>query len=149
VFDLSSVQEVAWARAPSPASLGSTLHYALLSGPDGKRYPFIAPASQYLGTKGYWDYLCLFDPARLASPDPACGAGFKSASLALPANALPPLWYRHAGGWVEDIDADGWEDIHLPFATGYILSISGRTAQRIATTQFDVASQTEPNSLQY
>jgi hypothetical protein len=64
-------------------------------------------------------------------------------------NALKASGFRHAGGWIEDVDGDGWGDINLPYMMGYILTLSGKTGRQIGLSHFDVAAQLEPNSPPY
>jgi hypothetical protein len=108
----------------------------------GKTYPGIKP----------WNFLCIFDPDYIAKPDPSCYSGFKHYSTDFVTrdgqNALKASGFRHAGGWVEDVDGDGWGDINLPYLR-YILTLSGRTGKQIGLSHFDVAAQSEPNSPPY
>jgi len=56
---------------------------------------------------------------------------------------------RHNGGFLADINGDGWEDIHLPFLMGVILSVDSNSGNQIAVSQFDAASSTEPESAKW
>ena len=151
IFDLNGRGLVAQIAPPKSDSAknfkGYSAHdtyFGIVQGPAGKRYPFLAPGMRYLNIP-HWDYLCIFDPAALAKPDPACGRGSKRDSATFPgADKLAGV--RHDGGWLEDVDGDGWQDINLPFLNGYILTISGRTGRQLALLHFDVAAHSEPNS---
>ena len=113
----------------------------------------MAPGSHYLAgfndlskkSSVAWDRLCIFDPAYIANPGNSCDTGFKPYSATF-ADAATLAGFRHDGGWVEDIDHDGWSDIHLPFL-GYILSISGKTGKRLGLAHFDVAATERPPGL--
>jgi hypothetical protein len=149
------------AEAAAPAGYGAeTVWFAYIRDPAGRRRPFIAPGAHYLTphrnpTGAYqaseWNYLCLFNPAALARPDATCGTGFTAYSTHFATPQGPDAaisGFRHGGGWVEDVDGDGWDDINLPFLQ-YILTLSGRTGRPLALAHFDVAAQSEPRSPPY
>jgi hypothetical protein len=123
-----------------------TTYFALARGPGGRRYPFLAPGWHYVRPSDppHWDFLCFFDPAAIASPDPACATGFRRYQATF-AGYQTESGFRHNGGWLDDVDGDGWDDLHLPYLK-YILSVSGRTGAQIALSSFDVAAQSEPGS---
>ncbi len=136
VFDLNGPGQKAWVAPPRANSAQhfegysvNDTYFAVLAAPGGKRYPFLAPGQRYLNLP-HWDFLCLFDPTKIAQPDPACGTGFRKVSATF-ANADKLSGFRHNGGWLEDVDGDGWQDINLPFLR-YILVISGRTGEQLA-----------------
>ena len=137
VYNLNSSALVGWLTAPSPAYSIHNAYFGLVRGPNGLRYPFLAPGGKYVGA-GDWQGLCLFDAAKISAPDPACYTGFKSYALTFPAGS-----YRHNGGWLSDVDRDGWDDINLPFLKT-VLTISGRTGQQLASSTFNVSAQSEP-----
>jgi hypothetical protein len=147
VFDLNGPGQKAWVSPPRPNpgqhfegySVSDT-YFAVLAAPSGKRYPFLAPGRRYLNLP-HWDFLCLFDPAKIAQPDPACGTGFRKVSASFP-NADKLSGFRHDGGWLEDVDGDGWQDINLPFLR-YILVISGRTGDQLALLHPEIAQHAE------
>lgn len=138
---------VAWVDAPSDYTLYDT-YFSKVNGPSKTSFPFIAPGQRYL-SKPHWGFLCQFDPAAISNPDPACGTGFRSVSIeftnSLGQSALVASSFRHNGGWVDDLNGDGIDEINLPFLF-YILSIDGRTGARVALSTFDVARNSEPNS---
>jgi hypothetical protein len=142
---------VAFASASNQEAAFFNTYYGALRGPDGKRYPFVLPGAGYIhpasgqtpSTLG-----CVFDPSKIGKPDPACYTGFRAVETAFAqadvggfANAS--YTYRHNGGWLQDLDGDGWEDIHLPYLW-VTRTLSGRTGQPIVTTTFDVAAGIAP-----
>jgi hypothetical protein len=150
VVDINGPGAVAYVAAPPYRSLYDTW-YALVRGPGDLLYPFIAPGAGYIPPGNMtppWTFLCQFSAATIAAPDPACGTGFRAVSTLFTAQeatgfANPDFTYRHQGGWLDDVDADGWDDIHLPYL--WILkTVSGQTGASLAATYADVA-QTEPN----
>jgi hypothetical protein len=154
VFDLNGGGLVAQVTPPKsdPAKhfqgySANDTYFGIVQGPAGKRYPFLAPGQRYMNVP-HWDYLCIFDVATVDRPEAGCGRGFKK-YIATFQGAVKLTSFRHNGGWLEDIDNDGWQDINLPFLKGYILSISGRTGQQLALSHFDVAAQSEPTSIPY
>ena len=48
--------------------------------------------------------------------------------------------FRHNGGWLEDVDGDGWQDVNLPFLR-YILVISCRTGAQLALLHPEIAKR--------
>lgn len=57
----------------------------------------------------------------------------------------PALAIVDVSGYLQDLDADGWEDITLIYHT-LVASVSTRTAAAIGTTEYDVAAAAEPHS---
>ena len=160
VLDLTAATRIAWVASPAGYSVGNT-YFAYIRGPRGETYPFMAPGAHYLSSQPNpsgsfaapaWDFLCVFDPGNITKPDPACYTGFKhyDTSFTTPDGVKDVIasGFRHGGGWVEDVDGDGWDDINLPFLQ-YILTISGRTGQHISLAHFDVANSSEPGSKPY
>jgi hypothetical protein len=159
VIDETAGRKLAEAAASAGYGVG-TVWFAYIRDPAGRRRPFIAPGAHYLTphrnpTGAYqaseWNYLCLFNPAALARPDATCGTGFTAYSTHFATPQGPDAaisGFRHGGGWVEDVDGDGWDDINLPFLQ-YILTLSGRTGRPLALAHFDVAAQSEPRSPPY
>lgn len=139
VVDVSSGQVVARAIAPSE-QVNSFTDYP--RDPEGRKYPFLAPSYGDGDTSFYahtvWGYLCLYKPDRRS--DAKCGNGFVAVSTT-PADKF----FREVGGYLHDLDSDGWEDITLIFHK-QVYTISTRTAAEIGTTEYDVAEATEPKS---
>lgn len=159
VIDLTTDAQIAFVASPAGYNAHNT-YFQYIVDPSGNKYPFIAPGSHYLEATDElaakraipWDTLCLFDPAYIVRPDPACYTGFKhySTTFTTPAGKSAALasGFRHDGGWVEDVDGDGWSDINLPYLQ-YILTISGKTGKQLGLTHFDVAKQSEPTAPAY
>jgi len=106
---------------------------------DGHRYPFLAPGyGDGLPTaeRPIWGHICLFQP--MLPSDSRCGEGFVRIE-AKPA----PEFFREYGGYLQDLDGDGWEDIHLIYHR-LQYSISTRTGLPLAITEYDIAAATEP-----
>ncbi len=139
IVDVSAGQVVARAVAPSGQRHSFTDYPR---NPVGKKYPFLAPSYGDGDTSFYgqavWGYLCLYKPDRPS--DPKCGTGFTAVST-----APQERFFREAGGYLQDLDADGWEDITLIFHD-LVHTVSTRTAEGIGTTAYDVAAATEPRS---
>jgi hypothetical protein len=106
--------------------------------PSGKLHPFMAPEYLYTGPNWNWEFTCVFRPDLPASPE--CGSiGFAKApvpSASLIINYAP---YREVGGFLQDLDGDGWEDINLLWEWDTI-AVSPRTLSVINQTEFDVAA---------
>jgi hypothetical protein len=85
--------------------------------------------------------------AKIQAPVAGCHTGFKPFTATF-ANYTTLSGFRHNGGWVDDVNRDGWDDIHLPYLQ-YILSISGVDGTQLGLAHFDVAAQTEPSSPPY
>jgi len=160
VIDLTTASKIAWVASPSSYGIDGT-YFDYIRGSGGEKHPFIAPGAHYLAPHNNptgafaappWNFLCEFDPVYIAHPDPSCYVGFKhySTSFTTPEGVsdVKASAFRHGGGWVEDVDGDGWDDINLPFLR-YILTISGRTGRQISLAHFDVAAPSEPNSPPY
>jgi hypothetical protein len=110
--------------------------------PSGTQHPFLANsyADEEPESARRWDNMCIFRPDRDSSPE--CGPGFSKVNQ-LPVNAAY-YSFRETGGYLQDIDGDGWEDINLLYE--YItLTISPNTLTTIAQTEFDVA-RSEPDA---
>jgi len=156
IIDLEAARQVAFVSAPDGYTIANTW-FQYITDPLGNKYPFIAPGAHFINVNhenrakrgAQWNSLCLFDPAFISRPDPACYTGFKHYSLNFTTPDGRPdaavTNFRHDGGWVEDVDGDGWSDINLPFMQ-YILTLSGRTGEQIGVAHFDVSAQSEPNS---
>ncbi len=112
-------------------------------GPDGKRYPFLAPSyGDGLNADGNWGYVCIYRPD-LAGGAP-CGAGFSSVSAAPNGGS----YFREVGGYLQDLDADGWEDISLIYHRA-VQAISPNSLSELGYLEYDVAAATEPGSPQW
>jgi hypothetical protein len=147
IFDLNGRGMVARTDAPgaNPALnfTAYTIHntyFGIVNGPQGKQYPFLAPGQRYLNVPT-WNYLCIFDPD-MVNQNTVCGQGFKAYNATFP-NATTLSGFRHNGGWQQDVNNDGWDDINLPFLHGYILVIDGQTGATIALNQIHPA-QSDP-----
>ena len=68
-----------------------------------------------------------------------------SAALALHSRAPSISPSSGIGGWLEDVDGDGWQDINLPFLA-YILVISGKTGDQLALLHPEIARHAEPDA---
>jgi hypothetical protein len=151
VIDPNQAKQVAWVSNASLKGFSLYNSYFSLVRAPGKSFPFQAPGQHYLN-KEQWDFLCIFDPNRIANPDTNCGTGFRSVSTAFKSNRgkshVEESGFRHNRGWLLDIDSDGWDDIHLPFFK-YVLSISGRTGEHLSLSQFDVAKFSEPQAVPF
>jgi hypothetical protein len=114
-------------------------------------YPFLVPGAGYIhpsagqnpSTLG-----CVFDPSKIATPDPRCYTGFRGIeTMFAQSDVQPPAdasyTYRHNGGYLQDVDGDGWEDLHLPYLW-VTRTISGRTGAPLVTTTADVATGITP-----
>jgi len=126
------------ARADAPAAQD----YAwsdVVADPDGRLHPFLAPSyGDGENPLGDWGYLCTYVPGDPGSP--GCGPGF----VAVPTPTGPGV-FREAGGTVQDLDGDGWQDIHLIYHRR-IHTISPATLGVIADVEYDVAATSEPSS---
>jgi hypothetical protein len=160
VLDLTAGTKIASVASPAGYGVNNT-YFAYIRGPRGEIYPFIAPGAHYLSSQPNptgsfaapaWNFLCVFDPGYIAKPDPACHTGFKHYDTAFTtADGVKDVvasGFRHGGGWVEDVDGDGWDDINLPFLQ-YILTISGKTGKHISLAHFDVANPSETGGTPY
>jgi hypothetical protein len=119
----------------------SRVYFDVVRDSAGRAFPFLAPGAHYLRVP-HWTYLCIFDPAKISSPTSECGNGMRPYSVAFTqrADGYLPWISRHNGGWVSDVDRDGWDDIHLTFTGGYTLSVSGKTGVQMGVSQFDAAN---------
>ncbi len=137
-----SVVDIATAHVDTtaaPEGLSAFAQYPLaafhstLRSPEGLAYPYLVPS--YGDADGRpWGYGCLYRPGH--TPEGPCGANFLSINT-IPAGTG---WFREVGAYAQDIDADGWDDLHLIFHR-LIYSVSGRTGAVLATTTYDVATE--------
>lgn len=122
-------------------------YFDVVKAPEDKGFPFLGPGMHYMNVP-YWSFLCIFDASKIARPDTNCGTGFRSASISFTnkhgKNEAEDSGFRHNRGWLQDVDGDGWDDIHLPYFK-YIVSLSGRTTKQLTLSLFDVAQYSEPN----
>lgn len=141
IVDVQAKQVVAVTAAPS----GQTVAYVdVPRDPQGRGHPFLAPSyGDEPGAKA-WGYLCVY--AAQTGNLGRCGMGFAEVST------IPSVFYssagyyfREVGGYLQDIDGDGWDDIHLIYHAT-VVAISPRTAQQLVTTTYDVAAPSEPAS---
>ena len=161
IVDLTAAEQIAWVASPPGYDVDGT-YFDYIREPGGEKHPFIAPGVHRLTSHAAspngtfdappWNFMCVFDLNYIDHPDPACNIGFKHYNTSfITAEGVADVkasGFRHGGGWVEDVDGDGWDDINLPFL-GYILTISGRTGQKLSLAHFDVAAQSEPNAPPY
>lgn len=107
--------------------------------PEGRLRPFLAPSyGDGENPLGNWGYLCMFVPGDPGSP--GCGPGF----VAIPTPTGAGV-FREAGGTVQDLDGDLWDDINLIYHRR-IYTVSPKTLGVIADDEYDVAATSEPNS---
>ena len=149
ITDSTTGAQIAWVTSPAGYDTTNT-YFQYITDPAGNKYPFITAGGHYLANTNDlashravpWDTLCIFDPAYIKNPSDACGTGFKPYSATF-TNATNLSGFRHDGGWIDDVNGDGWSDVHLPFLS-YILTISGKTGQQLGLAHFDVAAAEEP-----
>lgn len=136
VVDLAAGQVSARADAPAVQDNAWSDDVA---DPAGLRHPFLAPSyGDGENMAGNWGYLCVYRPDL---PDaPACGPGFSQIST-----LLAPGEFREVGGTVQDLDADGWDDINLIYHRRQY-TLSPATLTLLNTVEYDVAAATEPNA---
>ena len=112
--------------------------------PESKLHPYIANG---YGDDGSWGYVCAYRPDIINKySDDTCGEGFvriRTKPLKLPSQF--PSIFREVGGYSQDLDHDGWEDINLIYHYG-IVTVSPRTLATLTETYYDVASSDEPSS---
>jgi hypothetical protein len=134
VIDGSAGVVQAQVQAPNDAPY---VYVAHPKNPMGHSHPLMAPGDGN-GSKGAaWPHLCVYRPD-LAS-NPACGTGFSAIPI-----PQPPATYREAGGLIQDINGDGWDDVHLIYHA-MIWYGSIHTLSELTQVEFDVAASTEPN----
>lgn len=132
-------------RARSPLGLFNVFVDAA-NGPDGRLHPFLAPSfgasthpAPELGTAGEWDYLCSFVPG---ANDARCGAGFVAIDIGAGRTddgSKPADYFREVGGYLQDIDGDGWEDVHLIYH-GQVRSISLAKKKLLTVVRYNIAT---------
>lgn len=123
VVDPESAGVVARSAQPLRTDYPVTTVYPLMA--DGRRIPVVAPPEERSVKR--WDHVCKFSPA---AQDPVCGNGFAKVAARPPSRFVSYL--HHGVGWVQDVDGDGSEDLHLKFyavkdgqrADGGVLSLS-------------------------
>ncbi len=137
-------------RARSPDGLFNVFADAA-RGADGRLHPFLAPSfgasthpAPELGTAGEWDYLCSFVAGE---EDDHCGSGFVAIDIGARRSEdgqHPADYFREVGGYLQDIDGDGWEDVHLIYHY-QVRSVSLAKRRLLCATRFDTA--TDPATL--
>ena len=154
ILDLTASRLVAGLGAPGSYTFYGT-YFDYITDPRGNKYPFFAPGAHSLdgsasaggANPGAWDFLCLFDPRFIGTPDPACAPGFKhytaTFTTASGQSARDASGFRHNGGWVQDVDGDGWGDINLPYLS-YILTLSGRTGHQLGLSHIEPGAPVSP-----
>jgi hypothetical protein len=110
--------------------------------PSGLLHPVLAPSyGDGEAPRGNWGQACAYRPD--LAGDPACGEGFVSLSAA-PGGP----WFREVGGYVHDLDGDGWQDVTLiHHRLAHTISIA--TLAPVNVLEYDVAAATEPGSPQW
>lgn len=153
IANLKSRKAVAQMDSPHCENVYSQF-FGIIRGPGNLKYPFLAPGGvRYkAGSPSQFSYgggayrLCLFTPRLVSSPaDPLCDKGFRPVSIPETVDGIdysPLIRWRHGGGWVADVDGDGWDDIHLPHQ-GYIISLSGQDGRVLAATEVNPAPGAE------
>ncbi len=125
VVDTKNEKITASFQHSTVASYNLTVLYP--NSPSGKR-PIITSgytsfnANPDSGTE-WGTYLCTYAPGM---NDPGCGAGFGKWDIR---PSFSPYGYaKHQSGMVYDANADGWEDIYLPYF-GSLMVVNGRSGQ--------------------
>lgn len=139
VVDPATAVVTAWASAPVTHD---NAFVAYPSDPAGLLHPVLAPSyGDGEAPRGNWGLSCAYRPE--LPGDPACGEGFASLSAA-PGGP----WFREVGGYVHDLDGDGWEDVTLiHHRLAHTISIA--TLAPVSVLEYDVAAATEPGSPQW
>jgi hypothetical protein len=132
------------ARVTSPIGIFNAYVDAARS-PGGRLVPFLAPsygaspiaAPETGAPAGRWDYLCAFDIT--AKGDSRCGAGFVTIDLeTAPTAENRNGYFREVGGYLQDLDGDGWDDINLIYHS-HVRAVSIRKRRVISVVQYDIA----------
>lgn len=134
VVNAAAGKVIGYAALPPPAQAVS--YSDSVKDPSGKFHPFLANGYGYNDS----NYLCIFRPDLASSPE--CGPGFSKVN-ASPANIPKP--FRNSGGFTQDLDGDGWEDINILYEW-VTVAVSPRTLSKINEIKFDVSKADEPNS---
>lgn len=143
IIDLAAGSVVASSRTPQNVT-AAYVDYA--RGPGNKLYPFLAPPyGDALVASGYtvpWGRMCLFRPGSAGSG--SCGAHFSEINIQV-SDSYSSDYFRESGGYLQDIDGDGWQDIHLIYHSR-VVAFSAKTGERLNSLYYDQALATEPYS---
>ena len=129
-------------------------YFGLVRGPGDLKYPFMAP--QFPFASSPWTFLCLYRGPSFTGGAACGGTGFQESSVIPnevgefwtslgktdPVEVFSPL-ARGPNGFLYDLDADGFEDIHLSWEFA-IQSFSGQTGAPMLVTSYDVARDVTP-----
>ena len=153
VVDPNSASLRASYEAPEGRNLDST-YFALAKGPQGF-YPFLAPGAGKIpagpSDPAAWTHLCFFDVSKIDAPVDECGVGFRSANTLFSNDEVPNTLanavdtFRHQGGWLDDVNGDGWDDIHLPYRW-VVKMVSGKDGQTLGANFYNPSLASEPNA---
>jgi hypothetical protein len=129
----------------SPNKSGITASYiAFPKDSLGREYPTLAPgygdSSDSASSSPLWGYICSYRVG--TSNTGRCGQNFMEIPAAPAGSYLNPQagYFREVGGYLEDLDNDGWEDVSLIYHS-LIYTVSIRTGLPISTTVFNIASK--------
>lgn len=135
VVNVAKGNVMGYAVLPPPVEKVS--YSDLVKDPSGKFHPFLANGYGYNNS----NYLCIFRPDLASSSE--CGPGFSKVDAAPVNFRYKP--FRNSGGFTQDLDGDGWEDINILYEW-VTVAVSPRTLSRINQIEFDVSKMSEPNS---
>jgi hypothetical protein len=131
IFDLDDAANPQIAYLSQPYWTPTPVYVSFPRTSDGRRIPVMVSGQEQANTT--WHHLCRF---QLGFNDAGCGPGFAKWG------AFPPgaaAGRRHQGGWIQDTDGDGTEDVHLPF---YSVATSGRQDGGVLTISMANNQQT-------
>jgi hypothetical protein len=157
IFNPNINERVAVTYSTRPLYSVLDVFAGVAKGPDGREYPVLVPGdrdtvyrkfeSEYIKEFGrapppeaysHTRVMCVFDPSYVGKMVDDCYKGFRPISIAIAAD--PEGGERLAGAFFRDVDGDGYEDIHLPYYRGYLLSISLVTGRQfVPRSPFDVS----------
>ncbi|MBX4204695.1 MAG: dockerin type I repeat-containing protein [Candidatus Doudnabacteria bacterium] len=116
----------------------TNFYWDMVRDSSGKNHPFLANG---YADDGSWGYLCVYKPSVASSAE--CGSGFVRINT-VPQNTSRGI-FRNFGGFTQDLDGDGWEDINLMYEF-ITVTVSANTQSIINQIDFDIAAATEPGS---
>ncbi len=136
VVDVDAAVVVALSVAPSHIT---SAWFEVARDPEGLGHSMLTPSYGDGGdVNAVWGALCLHRPD--LPSDGVCGDGFARYPI-----TLPQPYFREVGGTLVDLDDDGWDDVNLIYHYS-VHTISLATGAPLASTTFDVALATEPQS---
>jgi hypothetical protein len=140
IVDVNSGVVTASSTSPSNR-LVSNAYVDYPADPSGNKYPFLAPGADdtIVGNAPIWGFMCLYRPG--SSRAGRCGKDFMEIPTT-PTSKFRPSYFRESGGYLADLDGDGWQDITLIFHYG-VYTISGRTGKPLGATEYDIAQGTK------